>query len=517
MRQPDADEASDQNVTDAAQRQRFHNLFVVDDHVAFRRVSNAMSKRLFDYSGYYTVLVMNPDYHRALRSIQTILSDLWMHYVINVAVLVAVPTRRTKALVYTFFPYGKEHCEHVRPVVWNVYDHTAGRFEHSERDLFPAKMENFFGCPLTVATFSIYPFIIPEPMGRLEGIEGLLLEALRVRFNFKLEVVLVEPPDWGIAGPRADATGASLYIRQRRANLTIGYWATTLHRNQYMANSVSYYTSLLVLAVPPGAPYTSLEKFRFPFRAPVWLLLLLMLVIGSLVIGLLRRRHVSIQRLVFGAISSHPWFSMINVLLGGGLYRQPGRNFARALLIQWLAGTLILRNAYTGSMFKFLQAARNHSTPETVPALLEAGYELYMYRNYSFVFDANPVIKRQVRIVTAQKFRRETLLRLQHPRERLAVLVPIETLTFLNRNLSREGLLLRLARDRVYVAKLAIYSQHASPLITPFNRVLEMFASAGLIARWAGRYHQKRFLIDQHRQRRTESIVLSDMSGKSLV
>uniref|UniRef100_A0A8W7PRH2 Putative ionotropic receptor ligand binding domain-containing protein n=1 Tax=Anopheles coluzzii TaxID=1518534 RepID=A0A8W7PRH2_ANOCL len=156
---------------------------------------------------------------------------------------------------------------------------------------------------------------------------------------------------------------------------------------------------------------------------------------------------------------------------------------------------------------------RNHTVPANLPALLDAGYQPYMYRNYSFVFDAYPHIGRRVQLVTAHQFRTAIVRRLQRPGARLCVLLPLETVTFLNRNLTRTGQLLRIARERVTVAKLAIYTQRTSALLGPLNKLLERFVASGLLHRWAAQYHQLRFLANPYQYRGRQQLVLADMDG----
>uniref|UniRef100_A0A182MZR8 Putative ionotropic receptor ligand binding domain-containing protein n=1 Tax=Anopheles dirus TaxID=7168 RepID=A0A182MZR8_9DIPT len=484
----------------AHQQRRVLNLFVVDDYGGFERVVPTLTSEQYDFSGLYTVLIVDPT-ERSLETAGAILRTLWALYIVNVVVLLGTPAG---ARLYTYFPYGEGYCEQALPVLWNVYEPRTG-FVHPARELFPRKLRNFYNCPLVVATFPIYPFIIPRPehpVREVDGIEGVVLRTLRQRLNFRQQLVLVEPAEWGTAGPRDQATGAAAYvssIRHLRANLTIGYWATTLHRNRYMASSFAYYTSQMVLAVPPGIPYSSLELLRFPFADTIWVLLLVTLTVGLTALQTVRSRV--------------DWLALVSVLFGGTVTRPPVRPAARTLLLSWLAVTLVLRSAYTGSMFRFLQAGRNHTAPDTVPAVLDAGYTLYMYRNYSFVFDAFPAVQRSTCLVTARQFRTVLVDALQQPGAPLSLLLPLETVTFFNRNFTRHGQLLRVGRDLVYVAKLAIYSQRSSPLIAPLDALLEMFVSSGLLNRWAAHYHQLQFVADPYRVRGQQPIVLTDMAG----
>ncbi|XP_049537346.1 uncharacterized protein LOC125952083 [Anopheles darlingi] len=504
-------------------KQRTHSLFVVDDIAAFQRVSQALGRRsgMFDQSGYYTVVVTDPSGHGHESATSTILTTLWAHYIVNVVVLVAASgSNATSTPLYTYFPYGERHCEQVRPILWNVFDLATGGFVHRKRSLFPPKLHNFFGCQLSVASFSLYPFIIPKG-AQLEGMEGSVLRTLAQRLSFRPRVIMADPPEWGIPGPLPEnATGAAGMVRRKEVNFTIGYWATTKRRNRFMANSFSYYTSQIVLAVPPGRSYGSLEKLRFPFQPPTWALVVGSLLVGTGVIcGANRSASPTVRRLLYGRAdpgsNGTVLLGLIGIFLGGTLTRTtPPVGCGRILVLLWLSACLVLRNAYTSSMYNFLKTPRNATTPDTLNELLAANYRLYMYRNYSFIFDAFPQVRQHCRLVTAGQFRGTLVHELQQPGARLAVLLPIETLTYLNRNLSRDGQLLRIGKQRVYVPQLALYCPQASPLIRPFNHELEHYTASGLISRWAAQYHQLQFLLDPYEAPAPDQRVsLTNMSG----
>ncbi|XP_035796097.1 uncharacterized protein LOC118468901 [Anopheles albimanus] len=540
MRETDR-ELDDSDAPDVQQRkQRTHSLFVVDDLAAFQRVSRALGRHgMFDQSGYYTVVVTDPESVHGHETVTAILTALWSRYITNVAVLVVAGSNATMAPIYSYFPYGERHCEQVQPILWNVYDLTAG-FVYHQRALFPPKLANFYGCQLSVASFSLYPFIIPR-RGKaegllLEGMEGYVLRTLAERLNFRPRTIMVDPPEWGIAGPLLEnATGAAGMVRSHRptrwlnpqsvrrgeVNFTIGYWATTKRRNRFMANSFSYYTSQIVLAIPPGRAYGALEKLCFPFQPTTRALVLSALLVGTCIICGANRASPAVRRLLYGHAdpgSNGTVMALVGIFLGAALNRPtPPIGCARTLALLWLAACLVLRTAYTSSMYNFLKSARNASTPGTLDGLLAADYRLFMYRNYSFIFDAFPHVREHCTLVTSGQFRDTLIDQLQVPGGRLAVLLPIETLTYLNRNLSRTGKLLRIGRKRVYVAKLAVYYQQASPLVRPFNHELKHYSASGLISHWAAQYHQLQFLLDPYKAGSAggtaQRVPLANMTG----
>ncbi|XP_053659619.1 uncharacterized protein LOC128708662 [Anopheles marshallii] len=206
-------------VPELHQQMRVLNLLIVADYQGFRRVVDGFSDEVYDFSGLYTVVVAKRS-ERDLEIAGAILRTLWTLYIVNAVVLIE-PTDHTATngvRLYTYFPYGEGYCERALPVIWNVYEPSIG-FIHRDRVLFPRKLSNFYNCPLVVATFPVFPFIIPAPDGgnnELGGIEGLLLRTLMQRLNFQLQVIIVEPPDWGTAGPRDQSTGASAYVSRHK-------------------------------------------------------------------------------------------------------------------------------------------------------------------------------------------------------------------------------------------------------------------------------------------------------------
>lgn len=153
-----------------------------------RRIFKELSTEYFDYSGYYTiVLTGHVEKTSAHQMIKSILTDLWSLHIINVNIL-SFENAESGASVFTFFPYSENHCDAVQPVLWDYY--IDGHFTQN-KDIFATKLDNFYGCPITLVTYNVPPYVILQqlPNGttspNMDGIEGILFLVLSHKLNFR--------------------------------------------------------------------------------------------------------------------------------------------------------------------------------------------------------------------------------------------------------------------------------------------------------------------------------------------
>ncbi|XP_053699478.1 uncharacterized protein LOC128746455 [Sabethes cyaneus] len=478
---------------------RANNVFLVDDYEAFRRISAGMKIRTYDYTGNFLIVVSDSS-NSSYRTVQEIMDDLWSHYIVNVGVLMTFDDSPGNAYYYTYFPFGNGYCEQVRPWLWKIF--RDGRWD--AREFYPEKLTDFHGCPLKLASFDIPPFMMLEfgsdgSVVNTDGLDGIVVRVLSARLNFSAQVVVVDPPDWGVTAELGFSTGVARYVRDRLVNFTIGYWAVTYSRNRFMGSTFPYYTSLMVIAVPPGEPYSSLEQLYLPFKSLIWIVVGTFLGLAGLMIVLINLQTSTVRNFVFGRAVNTPTLNTFNVFFGGSLTRLPGRNFSRTLLTFWLLYGMIIRTSYMGSLFKFLQSQPNKTVPQFIPQYTAAGYQIRMARNYSYLFEAFPGIAAHLQQTGLRELYESEITELQHPTTRYVLLAPIEAISHVNRALTKHQQILRITKDRVYLSKLAIYSQRSAPVLQPFSILLGRLNAAGLIDQWASHYHQPVFLrSDEH-------------------
>ncbi|XP_039429931.1 glutamate receptor ionotropic, delta-2-like [Culex pipiens pallens] len=502
---------------------RAFNVFLVDDYKAFERISDGMKVRTYNYNGFFMVIVSNSS-ESSGYTVQRIMDELWTHYIVNVAILISYEYAPEKTYYYTYFPFGNGYCERVQPTLWKVF--SEGHFGNLEKEFFPPKLSNMHGCPLKLATFEIAPFVMLkyDSKGKViqtDGLEGIVARVLSQQLNFTTQIVLVDPPDWGITAVLGSSTGASRYvrwiklhvIRDREVNFSIGYWALTHSRSLYMGSTFPYYSSLMTIIAPPGYPYSTIEQLMLPFKYIIWCCITSILAIAFCVITIVNRRSISVQYFVFGRRVSAPLLNTFNVFFGGSLHRLPGRNFARTLIAAWLLYSLVIRTSYTASLFKFLKLQPNRTVPQIIPEYIAAGYHIRMTRNLSYMFDGIPDVLPHLHQTSYAQLIATGIDELQLPSTRYVMLMPIEAISFFNRNLTKQGKLLRTVYDRVFLSKLAIYTQKSAPFLPAFNTFLGRLNAAGFIDQWASKYHQPVFLKQIRWQTGPRPLELQQVMG----
>lgn len=171
-------------------------------------------------------------------------------------------------------------------------------------------------------------------------------------------------------------------------NISIGAVAFDLRRLQFFSASFPYFHSALLFAIPNGKPFTTFEKLFLPFKYIIWSCIASLFAIGFIVIVSLKWCSKAEQRkFIVGAKNRTPYINMINICLGGSVTTSPKRNFARYVLIVWLIGCIILRNAYQGSLFDVLRKLKTTPPKDTLDAMVDANYSLYMRPNLFYLFD----------------------------------------------------------------------------------------------------------------------------------
>lgn len=148
------------------------------------------------------------------------------------------------------------------------------------------------------------------------------------------------------------------------------------------------------MAVPPSELYSEYEKLKMPFDNYVWALITLTFLASFATILILYRVNRSIRQFVIGSNIRTPSLNIAQIFFGIAQVAVPRRNFARFLSMSFILYSLIIRTAWQGKMFEFMQ--KNLMKPElqTVEEMIEKGYTFYMEPNYKVKFPESEISKR---------------------------------------------------------------------------------------------------------------------------
>ena len=149
-----------------------------------------MSKRTFDYTGYYTIVLTKAQLNND-NILKKILDDCWSKYIVNVIVLCSLTTGKdSKVLIYTYFPFTSNYCEQVQPIIIDEYQ--SDMISIPSKRLFPNKLENMHNCPLFLATYNAKPHIFVHKENltdgnvriRVTGIDAIIMANIAASMNF---------------------------------------------------------------------------------------------------------------------------------------------------------------------------------------------------------------------------------------------------------------------------------------------------------------------------------------------
>jgi hypothetical protein len=187
------------------------------------------------------------------------------------------------------------------------------------------------------------------------------IQLLSETLNFKLRFNPVLPRDiHASSGPLTYFTNNYLH-----PNLTVDlHWNTEslewdYYRLTYLVPhsyvSLVNVPSIEYFAVPPGSPYTALDKLVVPFDDGTWALTLITFVLTFGTILIVYRMKVEVQNLVFGENVTTPSLNVLAAFFGISQVVLPRRNFARFLVMSFILLSFMVRNLYQGMMFDYLQ------------------------------------------------------------------------------------------------------------------------------------------------------------------
>lgn len=352
-------------------RRRFYNTYLVDSSGSFNKLLEQISHDKFNNDGYFMFVIING----SLANILNIFQKLWMKYIYNVLVLIE---DENSIKLLTFFPYFSNHCNDTRPFLINQLKNASfPLLEH-----FPNKFQNLFECPIKVGAHSTPPSIIQQDV-QLTGYEMELLNELAKTMNFHKDIEFFPgKAPWGRIYENGSSTGALNRAINGDVDMLIGNYNLFVQRLKFLSASRSCFSNQLILIVPPGKEFSSLEKLFKPFESTVWMLLIGVVVVGIFMITLIKFQMPNVGNLVFGKGISNHYFNILLIFVGGSQHIIPQRNFSRFLLMMFLLLCFVQRNLYQGYLIQFMQSENRAKEVSTIDEMIEKNFDFYMYDSF---------------------------------------------------------------------------------------------------------------------------------------
>ncbi|XP_055611361.1 uncharacterized protein LOC129757968 [Uranotaenia lowii] len=453
-----------------------------------------MTYKSFDSSGFYLIVILTDSEELPDNLIRTVFEDLWKLDITNVNVLVT-DTSKNQVLIYTFFPYSSTHCGVVEPQLW---------YNFTDVDesilLYPNRLQTFYGCPLKGGTLDALPYSVVnahENSSKISqgGFEGDIVDLLKQRLNFTVEYKLPSTEElWGFIGKRGESTGLMRMIQEAEVDFAVGSLGFTYDRHHYLKPGVAHYTSEVVFAVSLGRPFTAFEKLFRPFQGKVWICIIAYLIIGLVVTNLLRLMFCFDNRVMFyGMATRTPYLNMLNIFFGGALPQSPGNNFARTVFFLWIYYTFIIRSAYQGSLYKYLQRTMNHPPLKTMDDIDRSGVNYYMMEIAKRFFVTMPsVLERTIFITPGKDSLGKTIEQLGRGELDGVVLVTSDYAAYHNKVFPKRQMV-RITRELISAYPFGFYYPKKSRLTRVFDEQIRSLQPTGMIGFWIRRYGDYNF------------------------
>lgn len=191
-------------------KQTSHNaLLIVSQAMTTRRMVKFLWSWRFESSRKILIVCLASTF--SPLEMELMLNIMWRKFALNVHV-VSLEANGDVAL-RTYFPFVKDCCGQVHPVLWNIYRNATFVLQ---REHFPRKNVNFHRCALSVAVFHAPPFFMLNESGTIDadGVDGKVLKTLASELNFSINYVVVsQDVRWGELYANQSATGATEMVR----------------------------------------------------------------------------------------------------------------------------------------------------------------------------------------------------------------------------------------------------------------------------------------------------------------
>ncbi|CRK91819.1 CLUMA_CG005444, isoform A [Clunio marinus] len=260
--------------------------------------------------------------------------------------------------------FSQPNCRTQKLKAINYFSETELKWSSSQ--FFLDKIDNFQGCEIIFSGYISPPAAYEE-----------------LQDNKTIKITGYHVDLINIIAPYANYTVKISFFmkRQRKTKLDVFISPLLLHdvqkRHHFnMPTQAIHYESVRAI-VPPRESYTSFEKLLLAFDKPVWNLIIITFALAFMAIIILRFCPRSIREFVIGRNVKEPALNVLIAFFGVGQTILPRRNFARFLLIMFILYSLIIRTAYQGKSFEFLQKYMKRKGVQTVKDLFDKNYTIY--------------------------------------------------------------------------------------------------------------------------------------------
>lgn len=250
-----------------------------------------------------------------------------------------------------------------------------------------------------------------------------------------------------------------------------------------------YVYETLSLLVPPGAAYSSFEKLFLPFEIEVWIWLSVTLVVAVAIITFVNLLPLAAQEFVFGANVSTPTMNLWVAMSGLGQFVLPKRNFARFILMMYILLCLVIRTAYQGKSFEFLQQTMLKKEVQTIQEMIDRNFTLFAADCISRTFSVPEMYPGLSIVNTSDKEGSEISKRIYRNSS-------FNGAAFVNIIITKEftegpdGQQVKLLKEGMFKVFRGLQIPRNSVLFESFNNIIKRLLEGGILQIWIKKYYE---------------------------
>ncbi|KAL7030792.1 hypothetical protein ACKWTF_006784 [Chironomus riparius] len=362
------------------------SIILVDNMKVFRESKKFINSEVLQYSGYHIVIMLDAN----MTDVQEIFTKFWSKNIYNVVVLMNI---YEETLLLNFEPFNNsENCRKVSVKVVNSFQN--GKFINKFGSW--KKFQNLNQCPITVTTctdsIAVFRKTLSDGSYVIHGYEYEMIQFIAKMLNFSLNIIFKEGhQQWGIVFENGTCTRGFEDLKNRKTDILFSDLFLKELRVKYFDPSVPYLNRQLFFALSQQPRLNMFQKMLSPFESIVWILIVLTLCIGISTILVINLKYKLMKSIVYGESVDHPFTNLFASFIGQALTKLPRKNFARMALMTFLIFSLVIRSAYQGSLYKFLQSDGRHKEPQTIAELIDKKYTFVLAKsNIDIVKDSHP-------------------------------------------------------------------------------------------------------------------------------
>ena len=274
----------------------------------------------------------------------------------------------------TSFLFTRHACRESQFVTINTFNVKSMSWINST--FYPKKYENFYKCELKIGIFDTgthTPTTHSNGTVTATGHTVEIINELSKFFNFQIRFEVCDIVEFltQLQKGSLDKKYSSIDLMATPLPNDLLNYEGVIMSNIFMSEEHLFF-------VPPGEPYTQLEKMFLIYDLEVWIAILVFLVGGLCIIQILKLMSKRFQKIFVGSNVNTPSLNLVEIFLVGGLSSKIPRGFySKFIFVLFMIWSLIIRTCYQSELFKYLQKDMRRRGAETFDDLHKMNFNIY--------------------------------------------------------------------------------------------------------------------------------------------